>query len=85
MPPIRPNFGPEKSADIARFARESGFVILNLTGMYDDLELESLWVQEWDRHPNEKAHKLIADLLFEEYFGGGRILELAPPSDTDTR
>ncbi len=37
--------------------------MLDLTGVYDVPDRQSLWVAEWDAHPNAKGHRLVADKL----------------------
>lgn len=51
---------------LAHLADEAGFVVLDLSDVYDHQDLKSLWVAEWDAHPNAQGHKLIAGRLYEE-------------------
>jgi hypothetical protein len=53
---------PDLARDIER-AEQAGFVVLDLSGVYDGHKQEELWVAEWDAHPNAKAHQLVADRL----------------------
>jgi hypothetical protein len=46
-------------------ARRAGFVTLDLTGVYDGYSRDALWIAEWDAHPNELGHQLVADRLWE--------------------
>lgn len=50
-------------ATLLRLATEAGFEVLDLSGVYRGQNLPDLWVAEWDRHPNARAHALIADRL----------------------
>ena len=43
----------------------AGFRIVDLTGLYGDLDREKLAVAPWDSHPNKEAHQLIAEMLYE--------------------
>jgi hypothetical protein len=45
-------------------AREAGFVVLDLSNVYGDTELTSLWIAAADGHPNIAGHRMIADGLF---------------------
>jgi hypothetical protein len=45
-------------------ARQSGFVVLDLSDVYVGSDRNSLWVAEWDAHPNAAGHRLIADRLY---------------------
>jgi hypothetical protein len=47
-----------------RLAREAGFTILQLSGVYDGVSLRSLKIAPWDAHPNAVGHRLIADRLY---------------------
>lgn len=45
---------------------ECHFLQLDLTGVYDSVNKREIVVSEWDTHPNDKGHRLIADKLFKE-------------------
>ena len=47
-----------------RLAREAGFTILDLSGVYGDHDFPSLWIARWDHHPNAQGNRLIADKLY---------------------
>jgi hypothetical protein len=46
-------------------ARESGFVIINLNGVFDKHRVEDLQLEKWDKHPNKLGHQLVAEGLYE--------------------
>ena len=46
-------------------AKSTGFSVLNLREVYNKHDPETLYVAKWDKHPNAKAHKLIATYLFD--------------------
>ena len=55
------------SSDVTRqieMARRSGFVVLDLSDVYVGSDRHSLWIAEWDAHPNAAGHRLIADHLY---------------------
>jgi hypothetical protein len=59
-----------------------GFIVLDLSGLYAGHDYADLQLNAIDRHPNAKAHSLIADRLYRE------LLQLAPsiglwPTGTD--
>jgi hypothetical protein len=61
---------PEKHEQVPpelelRLAKEAGFTILDLSGVYSGHALRSLWVARWDHHPNALGNRLIADRLYE--------------------
>jgi hypothetical protein len=45
-------------------AKSAGFSILNLREVYNKHDPETLYVAKWDKHPNAKAHGIIATYLF---------------------
>ena len=57
---------PAKTAGLLRLAKQAGFMVLDLTDVYDNQDGFSLQVSAWDKHPNSIGHRLIADRLFEE-------------------
>jgi hypothetical protein len=71
-----PRLGGEKGVDqLVELARQAGFTVYNLAGVYGpkgdgwlDLRLESK-----DHHPNAKGHRLLADALFEAFVEDGRL------------
>ena len=44
-------------------AQEAGFVTLDLSNVYGDADLASLWIAATDGHPNAAGHRMIADGL----------------------
>jgi hypothetical protein len=47
-------------------AKEAGFVMLDLSDLYENKDAASLQVSDWDLHPDQAAHELIADRLYKE-------------------
>jgi hypothetical protein len=47
-----------------QLAADAGMVVLDLFGAYDVPDRSTLWVAEWDLHPNAKGHRLVADKLY---------------------
>ncbi len=80
--------GDPKPADpwLKEIAAQSGFLTIDLSDVYRDHPPMSLAVAPWDRHPNARAHRLIADRLHEEmmrhaeHFAGAQELRA---SETD--
>lgn len=59
-------------------AEEAGFLILDLYDVYNGRDHSTLRVAPWDNHPNARAHRLIADRIYEEL----RQHVAAPASDS---
>jgi hypothetical protein len=66
-----------ESAGQIALARRAGFVTIDLSDVYKGHDRQSLWVAEWDAHPNARAHRLVADAIYSALAGGARPL-LAP-------
>lgn len=62
-PPIAADANDARVAELMTLADEAGFTLLDLSGVYDGEALADLWVATWDRHPNARAHRLVADRL----------------------
>jgi hypothetical protein len=45
-------------------ARDAGFIVFDLDDVYEGHNRQSLWIAEWDAHPNALGHQLIADRLY---------------------
>jgi len=57
---------PETPENDLRMAREAGFTVVDLTGVFgDEYWKKTLWITEWDGHPNQRGHRMIADRLYE--------------------
>lgn len=56
----------EEITELVHLAEKAGFVVINLSDVYENNVPEAIWVAEWDHHPNAKGHKLIADRLYAE-------------------
>ncbi len=64
MPTLEYPLREEIVTDLAGLAKESGFIVLNLSDAYENQDTESLVVAYWDKHPNAKGHQLIAESLY---------------------
>jgi hypothetical protein len=65
MPTLEYPLQGAKITHLANLAQEAGFIVINLTNAYDHQDPESIVVAYWDKHPNAKAHQLIADSLYQ--------------------
>jgi hypothetical protein len=64
---LLPEVGATKDPTVEiRLAREAGFTVLDLTGVYAGYWGKTLWIAEWNAHPNPEGHQLIADRLYKE-------------------
>jgi hypothetical protein len=65
MPTLEDPLNAEVVAHLSDLAEESGFIVLDLSDAYDHQDPASLVVAYWDKHPNAKGHRLIAERLFQ--------------------
>lgn len=53
-------------AAITRLARQAGFVILEMTDVYDGYSSDRLQIGPWDaNHPNADGHRIVANTMFD--------------------
>jgi len=62
-------------ADHRQLAEEAGFLIVDLSDLYENKDTASLRTSEADEHPNAIAHKLIADRLYKELKSNPALLQ----------
>ena len=55
-----------ETPETLRRAAEAGFVVLDLSDVYANQDIGTVRLAEWDNHPNGRAHRLIADRLYQE-------------------
>jgi hypothetical protein len=60
------NDAGEQNPALVRAAEDAGFVVLDLFDVYANHDRDSLRVADWDRHPNARGTRIIADRLYEE-------------------
>jgi len=71
--PIPTNKPKEADLDAQRqvaLQREAGFAVIDLLNVYESLPgYDGLWIATWDRHPNAKGHRMLADRLYAGLLG----------------
>jgi len=66
LPPLFPTAGEPEERGMAReLAQAAGFEIVDLTGIFDGEDPVALSLEQWDMHPNAKAHERIATYLYD--------------------
>jgi hypothetical protein len=61
--PLVIEHSPPEEIDVTEMAREAGFIVLTMAGAYDGVAPDSIWLAEWDQHPNAAGHRLLAGKL----------------------
>jgi hypothetical protein len=54
----------EETPRALALAEQSGFIVIDLSDIYEGKDREPLRLAEWDQHPNALGHSLIADGLY---------------------
>jgi hypothetical protein len=57
----------EPSNPVIEFARSAGMTVMDIRGVFTGVNVDSLKVAAWDKHPNARGHQMIADRLFTEF------------------
>lgn len=66
MPTLEDPLHEDEITYLTGLADGAGFVVLDLSGAYDNQNLDSLVVAYWDKHPNAEGHRLIAEDLYRK-------------------
>jgi hypothetical protein len=66
MPTLENPLHQEEIDHLTRVAEEAGFIVLDLSDAYANQDPESIVVAYWDKHPNAKGHRLIAEDLYRQ-------------------
>ncbi len=82
MPTLEDPLQAEEVVYLSRLAEESGFIVLDLSDAYNNQDVEALVVAYWDKHPNARGHRLIAERLLEALLEKKAEIPLFP-SDTE--
>jgi len=79
LPQVRKGSWEEETPAARKAAQGAGFLILDMTDVYDGQDLAAIRVAEWDQHPNKRGHRLIATRLHDLIEANGdRIFGRAP-------
>lgn len=66
VPTLEMRGQPGEIAWLSGIAKKAGFETIELFGLYDGHDTFSTRIADWDYHPNELGHQLIADRLYQE-------------------
>ncbi|WP_300321203.1 hypothetical protein [Accumulibacter sp.] len=64
LPQVREGSWQEETPETLRIASEVGLEVINLADVYAGHDVDTLRLAEWDDHPNELGHRLVADALY---------------------
>jgi D-alanyl-lipoteichoic acid acyltransferase DltB (MBOAT superfamily) len=66
VPQIREGRWQEENPQIFRAAEAAGFVMIDLSDVFKDQDIDAVRLAEWDEHPSARGHELIAARLYAE-------------------
>jgi D-alanyl-lipoteichoic acid acyltransferase DltB (MBOAT superfamily) len=81
LPRISERVREEDVARLFELAARAGFAVIDLRGLYDERDAESLRLAEWDYHPNAAGHALIAEQIHRELLVRGQEIPLGLPGE----
>ena len=67
LPQVREGAWEEETPEALRTAEAAGFVMIDLSKIYQGQDLASVRVSESDDHPNRLGHQLVAERLYEAF------------------
>lgn len=65
MPQVTLGSWQVETAPAIELAEKAGFDILDLSDVFEGLDVDEIRLAEWDDHPNAKGHSLLTDRLYE--------------------
>jgi hypothetical protein len=66
LPQVYEGAWQDETPETLRIAEAAGFVVVNLSEIYRNQDINALRIAEWDNHPNARGHQLIANRLYVE-------------------
>lgn len=66
LPQVREGDWQEETAETLRLAEQAGFIVIDLSDIYQGKDITMIRLAEWDDHPNKYGHELIAERLYKE-------------------
>jgi D-alanyl-lipoteichoic acid acyltransferase DltB (MBOAT superfamily) len=67
LPQVQRGLWQEETPEQMRLAKAAGFVVIDLSSVYDSQDIATIRLAEWDDHPNARGHQLIAERLLEAF------------------
>jgi hypothetical protein len=67
LPQVREGAWEEETPEALQTAEAAGFVMVDLSKIYQGRDLGSIRVSESDDHPNRLGHQLVAERLYEAF------------------
>jgi hypothetical protein len=74
LPQVREGSWQEETPEILRTAQQTGFEIIDLQSVYRGHDIATLRLAEWDDHPNQLGHRLVADEILAQLKSAPQLL-----------
>ncbi len=65
IPALETAYEQEEVTSLAQLATDAGFTVVDISDVYDNHDEAEIVVAEWDKHPNARGHRLIAERLYQ--------------------
>lgn len=66
LPQVREGAWEEETPETLELASRAGFAVIDLSDVFERQDVTAIRLAEWDHHPNQRGHELIASRLYEE-------------------
>jgi hypothetical protein len=77
LPQVEKGGWQEETPDILRIGKEAGFIVWDLSDVYNSRDVTSIRLAEWDDHPNAIGHQLVASVLYSLMTGNSLQIRLS--------
>lgn len=78
LPQVRGGTWQEETPETLRTASAAGFIVIDLSDVFDGEDIATIRLAEWDDHPNAKGHRLIAERLYTAIAQRPEIISVTP-------
>ena len=85
LPQVREGLWQEETPQALAAAEAAGFVVIDLSTVYQGRSLASIQVSEYDDHPNRLGHQLVADRLYDAFTAKAEAIFPGDPSSPNQR
>lgn len=85
LPQVREGTWQEETPETLQIADAAGFVVIDLSRVYEGQELASIRVSEYDDHPNRLGHQLVAERLYQAFKADAEAIFPNDPSSAAQR
>ena len=59
---------------------QNGLDYIDISGAFDQMDVEEFRISDWDKHPNARGHRVIFEALRDAILSSGQLPGLSPPT-----